>query len=108
MTNTISANPAQVKHKETITIVLARRLKIAKADRNFELLELLEQERQQLERSYQQGGQQKQNFWNWLLQPAQVSIKPLDSTAKYFRGYNPIAGEIRYGNEADMIDWMEE
>ena len=113
MTNTISINQtsldsAQARHKETILAGLAHRFKIAQADRNLKLLSLLEQERQQLEQSYQIR-LNRRSLWNWLTQPAQVSIAQMPNTSnKYFRGYNPITGEIRYGDESDMIDWLEE
>jgi hypothetical protein len=116
MTNTISINQtslnsAQDRHQEAILAILSHRFKIAQSDRNLELLSLLEQERQQLEQSYQRSFQpQKRSLWDWLTQPAKVSIAQLPSTSgKYFRGYNPITGEIRYGEtEADMIDWLED
>ncbi len=115
MTNTISINQTslnstQAKHQDSILAILAHRYKIAQADRNLELLSLLEQERHQLEQSYQKSFQtQKRSLWDWLTQPAQVSIAQLPSTSgKYFRGYNPITGEIRYGDRSDMIDWLEE
>jgi hypothetical protein len=116
MTNTIfidqrSLNSAQARHQESIMTILAHRLKIAKADRNLELLSLLEQERDQLEQSYQRSCQpRKSSLWEWLIQPAKISIAQLSSTSgKYFRGYNSITGEIRYGEtESEMIDWLEE
>ena len=109
-------NYAQAKHQAIILSNLAHRLKIAQADQNLELLSLLEQERQQLEQSYQRSFQtDKRNLWDWLTQPARLSITQVSSntelgnSGRYFRGYNPITGEIRYGaTEADMIDWVEE
>jgi len=97
-----------IKHKATISGLLTRRLEIAKANQNSQLVSLLEQERQQLEHSQTQPV--KINFWNWLTQPMQISVKQLPSSlgGTIWEGYNPRTGETRHAEtEAEIIDWLE-
>ncbi len=97
-----------IKHKATIAGLLTHRLEIARANQNSQLVSLLEQERQQLEHSQTQPV--KTNFWNWLTQPMQISIKQLPSSlgGTIWEGYNPTTGETRHAaTEAEIIDWLE-
>lgn len=95
-----------IKHKAAISELLTHRLKIAKANQNTKLVSLLEQERQ-LEENPQPA---QVNFWNWLTQPKQISVKqiPSSSGTVMWEGYNPRTGETRLAEtEAEMIDWLE-
>ncbi|AFY74682.1 hypothetical protein Syn7502_02736 [Synechococcus sp. PCC 7502] len=96
------------KHQASISASLHHRQEIARANQNFDLLSLLEQERQQLNPQTQKSSR---SIWNWLFEPMEISIEKLPSGngEVIWRGYNPQTGETRYGeSEADMIAWLEQ
>lgn len=106
-----NARELALKHQASIFSSLAHRLEIARANQNFQLLSLLEQERQQLAQNPLKSSGVFRGFWNWLIQPMEISIDliPTGSGNLIWRGYDPRTGETRYGEtEADMVNWLEQ
>jgi hypothetical protein len=100
-----------LRHQASIFSSLAHRLEIARTNQNFQLLSLLEQERQQLAQNSPKSSGLIKGFWNWLIQPTEISIDliPTGSGDLIWRGYDPTTGETRYGEtEADMVNWLEQ
>ncbi|HEY9763667.1 MAG TPA: CHRD domain-containing protein [Trichocoleus sp.] len=109
------------KHCANLSVNLAHRIHVAKAQRNGSLVALLEQEKRQLEQFWRKPSdaltptQRLKAFWATLkdslanqlqLQVEQVSD---DAGRLWWYAFDPRSGKTLYAeSESDVIQWIEE
>ena len=107
------------KHRDTLLRLLSRRLEIAKANRNFQLIELLEQEKQQL---ITEGALPKASrsliarFNDWVHRQVHAIAHNTELEAFQFKNgsdlwwyaFDPCTGRCVYADsEAELRLWIE-
>ncbi len=122
MATALQVNPSTIsaQHQATIAASLARRLAVAKAAQNTQLLTLLEQEQQQLDRkSYPLNlaalvAQVKQVWHSWLNaldRHSQLSVKQVvgESGITFWHAYDPKTGKSLYAeSSSEVVKWIED
>ncbi len=122
MATALQANPSQIsaQHQATIAASLARRLAIAKAAQNAQLITLLEQEQQQLDHNPHPltllalADQVKQIWQSWLDaldRHSQLSVKQVvgESGLVFWYAYDPQTGKSLYAeSSSEVVKWIED
>ncbi|MBW4657544.1 MAG: hypothetical protein KME15_02625 [Drouetiella hepatica Uher 2000/2452] len=107
------------QHRAAIAASLTRRLEVAKAAQNFQLIALLEQEQQQLGLVKKQHGlalvAKVKQVWNsWMDAIAHHSMLSIDqimsdSGTVLWRAYDPRTGKTLYAeSESEVLQWIED
>ncbi len=118
MATALQVNPSEIaaQHQATIAASLARRLAVAKAAQNTQLLTLLEQEQQQLDRESHPLNLLalvKQVWHSWLDaldRHSQLSVKQIVSNGiTFWHAYDPKTGKSLYAeSSSEVVKWIED
>ncbi|NJR66623.1 MAG: hypothetical protein HC772_17025 [Leptolyngbyaceae cyanobacterium CRU_2_3] len=113
-------NEISAQHQATIAASLARRLAVAQADQNMQLIALLEQEQEQLSLDSRQSGfaafsaQIKQIWHSWMeaiVQSSELSVDQImgDDGTLFWRAHDPQTGKTLYAeSRSDVVKWIED
>ncbi|HEY9879882.1 MAG TPA: hypothetical protein V6D29_15615 [Leptolyngbyaceae cyanobacterium] len=109
------------KHCANLSANLARRIYVAKSQRNESLVALLEQEKRQIEQTWRQSStastalQKLKAFWvdlqNSLANQFQLQVEQVCDEAGrlWWYAFDPRSGKTLYAeSESDVIQWIEE
>jgi len=107
------------RHQASIAASLNRRLEVARATQNFQLIALLEQEQQQLGLAPKQHGSaliaKIKQVWNsWMDAIAHHSMLSIDqimseSGTVLWRAHDPRTGKTLYAeSECEIVQWIED
>lgn len=118
MATALQFNPSEIaaQHQATIAASLARRLAVAKAAQNTQLLTLLEQEQQQLNRESHPLNLLAliNKVWHsWLDaldRHSQLSVKQIVSNGiTFWHAYDPKTGKSLYAeSSSEVVKWIED
>ncbi|MBI4780237.1 MAG: hypothetical protein HY785_02825 [Oscillatoriophycideae cyanobacterium NC_groundwater_1537_Pr4_S-0.65um_50_18] len=121
MSTALHFNLAEIdaQHKAAIAASLSRRLEVARAAQNFQLIALLEQEQKQLGLAPNQHGlafvNKVKQVWNsWMDAIARQSMLSIDqivgdSGTVFWRAYDPRTGKTLYAeSESEVLQWIED
>ncbi|MGV0027534.1 hypothetical protein [Phormidesmis priestleyi] len=129
MNTTLQVNASEIaaQHQAAILASLSRRIAVAKAAQNVELVFLLEQERRQFDQNNQprmraisssdpQGvaDQIKQVWRNWMRaidESSRLSVERIvgDSGVILWRAYDPMTGKTLYAeSSSEVVKWIED
>lgn len=106
----------QMQHRLNLFANLSRRLSVARAQHNAQLITLLEQELQQLEKTWiqsptSQAGFSPSQLWQrWRKLFALKVEQAVDASGQqWWYGYDPGTGKTIYGEtQGDVLRWLEE
>ncbi len=122
MTNALHPTEQSVftKHYDSMMASLSRRLEVARADNNTQLVALLEQEKQQVTRDTAllepEAGPQR--WWKALSQRVGQALRSrsglqvseiVDGSDRWWVAFDPQTGQLVYADsEAELRLWIEE
>jgi hypothetical protein len=112
-------NEIDAQHQAAIAASLTRRLEVARAAQNFQLIALLEQEQKQLGLAKKQPASalfaKIKQVWNsWMDAIAHHSMLSIDqimsdSGTVLWRAYDPHTGKTLYAeSETEIVQWIED
>jgi plasmid maintenance system killer protein len=122
MSTTLQVNSSEIaaQHQAAILASLSRRIAVAKASQNAQLMALLEQERCQLDQGSDRRGlwaivRRIQQGWNnWMRaidESSRLSVERIvgDSGAILWRAYDPMTGKTFYAEStSEVVQWIED
>ena len=122
MTNVFQTNDSDIfaRHRANIIDSLTRRLNVARAAQDTQLVALLEQEQQQLglktaaARNLSSASRLKNGWHHWLnaiANRSKLSVEQMHdaSGASWWHAHDPKTGMTLYAeSESEIINWIEE